>query len=123
ARCRTQANRSPRLRSLSCSSAQPEPNRSCHRRPESAATAREALASIQAARQTQAGADPELLADLLIEQLIVAALEVRHPAGHPQASDALVKPLTDAQLRLLRLLPTSTYLQMADTLCISRNTV
>jgi len=36
---------------------------------------------------------------------------------------ALIEPLTAAELRILRLLPTSTYLQMAATLCISRNTV
>ena len=31
--------------------------------------------------------------------------------------------LTEAELRILKLLPTSTYLQMAATLYISRNTV
>jgi DNA-binding CsgD family transcriptional regulator len=33
------------------------------------------------------------------------------------------EPLTAAELRILKLLPTSTYLQMADTLYISHNTV
>ena len=35
----------------------------------------------------------------------------------------LAEPLTAAELRILKLLPTSTYLQIADTLYISRNTV
>jgi LuxR family transcriptional regulator, maltose regulon positive regulatory protein len=35
----------------------------------------------------------------------------------------LAEPLTAAELRILKLLPTSTYLQMAATLYISRNTV
>jgi LuxR family maltose regulon positive regulatory protein len=59
-----------------------------------------------------------------IQQLITAALEVRatqpdtcRPTGMP------AEPLTPAELRILKLLPTSTYLQMAATLYISRNTV
>ena len=35
----------------------------------------------------------------------------------------LAEPLTAAEQRVLTLLPTSTYLQIADTLCVSRNTV
>ena len=35
----------------------------------------------------------------------------------------LAEPLTAAELRILQLLPTSTYLQIAATLYISRNTV
>ena len=35
----------------------------------------------------------------------------------------LAEPLTAAEQRILKLLPTSTYLQMAATLYISRNTV
>ena len=72
-----------------------------------------------------------LLADLaqaraepFTEQLIVAALEVR--AAQPDASRSrrvLAEPLTAAELRVLKLLPTSTYLQIAATLYISRNTV
>ena len=57
-------------------------------------------------------------------QLIAAALEVR--AAQPEAfrpGSALAEPLTAAELRILKLLPTSTYLQMAATLYISRNTV
>jgi LuxR family transcriptional regulator, maltose regulon positive regulatory protein len=67
---------------------------------------------------TQAQPDP------FMEQLIVAALEVR--ATQPDASQSrrvLIEPLTAAELRILKLLPTSTYLQMAATLYISRNTV
>jgi len=67
---------------------------------------------------TQARPDP------LMEQLVVAAMQVR--AAHPNGSrpgHALAEPLTTAELRILKLLPTSTYLQMAATLYISRNTV
>jgi LuxR family maltose regulon positive regulatory protein len=35
----------------------------------------------------------------------------------------LAEPLTPAEVRILKLLPTSTYLQMAATLYVSRNTV
>jgi len=66
----------------------------------------------------------QMRADPFLEQLIVAALEVR--AARPDAvsfHDALTEPLTAAELRILKLLPTMTYLQMADTLYISRNTV
>ena len=35
----------------------------------------------------------------------------------------LIEPLTAAEMRILKLLPTSTYLQIAATFCISRNTV
>jgi len=58
------------------------------------------------------------------EQLIVAALEVR--ATRPGAAQSRGLPagsLTAAELRILKLLPTSTYLQIAATLYISRNTV
>jgi len=58
------------------------------------------------------------------KQLTRAALAVRAA----QASGAgpgrgLVEPLTEAQLRVLKLLPTSSYLQIAATLYISQNTV
>src|SRR5262249_59471533 len=45
----------------------------------------------------------------------------RPPAPRPGGLPAT--PLTPAELRILQLLPTSTYLQMADTLYVSRNTV
>ena len=35
----------------------------------------------------------------------------------------LIEPLTAAEMRILKLLPTSTYLQIAATLYVSRNTV
>jgi LuxR family transcriptional regulator, maltose regulon positive regulatory protein len=62
--------------------------------------------------------------DPFIEQLIDAALEMR--AAQPaisRGSRVLAEPLTAAEQRILELLPTSTYLQIADTLYISRNTV
>ncbi len=62
-------------------------------------------------------------ADPFLEQLTTAALEVR--AAHPDASPARgpLEPLTPAELRILNLLPTSTYVQMAAMLYVSRNTV
>ena len=71
-----------------------------------------------------AGHSAQLRPDPFTEQLISAALQVR--AVSPEASRpgrALIEPLTEAELRILKLLPTSTYLQMAATLYISRNTV
>jgi LuxR family transcriptional regulator, maltose regulon positive regulatory protein len=59
-----------------------------------------------------------------VERLIVAALEVR--AAQPGTAQSRGMPagsLTAAELRVLKLLPTSTYLQIAATLYISRNTV
>jgi LuxR family maltose regulon positive regulatory protein len=67
---------------------------------------------------------PQLRPDPFTGQLIAAALQMR--ATQPDDSPArpgLVEPLTAAELRILKLLPTSTYLQMADALYISRNTV
>jgi LuxR family maltose regulon positive regulatory protein len=66
----------------------------------------------------------QLRADPFIQQLIAAALEVRatHPASAAD-SRALTEPLTAGEQRILDLLPTSTYLQIADMLYISRNTV
>jgi LuxR family transcriptional regulator, maltose regulon positive regulatory protein len=62
--------------------------------------------------------------DPFMEQLIRAALEVR--ATQPDAARSgrmLTQPLTAAEMRVLKLLPTSTYLQIAATLYISRSTV
>jgi len=62
--------------------------------------------------------------DPFMEQLISAALEVR--ATQPDASRSrrmLTEPLTAAELRVVKLLPTSTYLQIAATLYVSRSTV
>jgi LuxR family transcriptional regulator, maltose regulon positive regulatory protein len=65
-----------------------------------------------------------LRSDPFVERLVAAALEVRaaQPAAAP-SSRVLAEPLTAAELRILTLLPTSTYLQIADTFYISRNTV
>ena len=71
-----------------------------------------------------AGHPAQLRQDPFTQQLIGAALEVR--AAQPDASrpgSGLPDPLTAAELRVLKLLPTSTYPQMAATLHISRNTV
>jgi LuxR family transcriptional regulator, maltose regulon positive regulatory protein len=65
-----------------------------------------------------AGRDP------FLEQLIGAGLELR--AAQPDAPRSrrlLAAPLTPAELRVLKLLPTSTYLQMAEVLDVSRNTI
>jgi LuxR family maltose regulon positive regulatory protein len=62
--------------------------------------------------------------DPFTEQLISAALEVRATRAHAsRPGRMLIAPLTAAELRILKLLPTCTYLQMAATLYISRNTV
>jgi LuxR family maltose regulon positive regulatory protein len=66
----------------------------------------------------------QLRMDPYIERLIATALKVR--ANQPAVSRAnrvLVEPLTPAEQRILQLLPTSTYTQIANGLYISRNTV
>jgi len=66
----------------------------------------------------------ELDADPFAGQVTAAARQVR--AAQPRAfapGRVLTEPLTAAEQRILELLPGSTYLQMADTLYISRNTV
>jgi len=71
-----------------------------------------------------AGHTPQSRPGPFTKQLIAAALDVR--AAQPQAAqpgNALIEPLTAAEQRILQLLPTSTYLQIAATLYISRNTV
>ena len=62
--------------------------------------------------------------DPFLEQLIGAALQARaaQPGGG-ECRPVVAESLTAAELRILRLLPTSTYLQIAATLYISRNTV
>ena len=67
---------------------------------------------------------PRMRSDPYLNRLIAAALDVRasqpdSPPGHHMVAE----PLTAAELRILKLLPTSTYLQIAATLYISRNTV
>jgi len=62
------------------------------------------------------------LPDPFLERVIGAALQVR--ATQPERPDRiLTAPLTDAELRVLRLLPTTSYLQIAAALYISVNTV
>jgi len=65
-----------------------------------------------------------LRSDPFIDTLVAAALQIRaaQPGSAP-SSRVLAEPLTAAEDRVLQLLPTSTYLQIADTLYISRNTV
>ena len=59
-----------------------------------------------------------------LEQLIVAALQVRAlQPGTSRSGGRLAAPLTSAELRVLNLLPTTSYMQMAATLYISHNTV
>ncbi len=66
----------------------------------------------------------QLRPDPFTEHLVAAALEVRAAQpGSTTSSRALTEPLTAAEQRILTLLPTSTYLQIADTLYVSRNTV
>ena len=65
-----------------------------------------------------------LRSDPFIERLVAAALEARATQpGTVSSNLVLAEPLTPAEQRVLMLLPTSTYLQIADTLYISRNTV
>jgi LuxR family maltose regulon positive regulatory protein len=62
--------------------------------------------------------------DQFTEQLIGAALQVRAAQQDGSAPGHVVSgPLTVAEQRVLKLLPTSTYLQMAATLYVSRSTV
>jgi LuxR family transcriptional regulator, maltose regulon positive regulatory protein len=66
----------------------------------------------------------QLRADPFAGQVTAAARQAR--AAQPSAfqpGHVLAEPLTAAEQRILELLPGSTYLQMADTLYISRNTV
>jgi LuxR family maltose regulon positive regulatory protein len=66
----------------------------------------------------------ELRPDPFVGRLVAAALELRAAQPGPASSSrVLTEPLTPAEQRILTLLPTSTYLQIANTLYISRNTV
>ena len=67
---------------------------------------------------------PQLRPDPFTGQLVAAALQARAAQlDAVRPGRGLAEPLTAAELRILKLLPTSTYLQIADTLYISRNTV
>ena len=65
-----------------------------------------------------------LRSDPFMDKLVAAALEVR--AAQPRAAPSrrvFAEPLTAAEERVLQLLPTRTYLQIADALYVSCNTV
>jgi LuxR family transcriptional regulator, maltose regulon positive regulatory protein len=66
----------------------------------------------------------QLQPDPFTGQLVAAALQVRaaQPDAH-RSGRGPIEPLTAAELRVLQLLPTSTYLQIAAALYISYNTV
>ena len=66
---------------------------------------------------TKVGPEP------FVEPFIAAALNVRAAQPDVPASGALVEPLTAAELRILKLLPTSTYPQISATLYVSHITV
>jgi LuxR family transcriptional regulator, maltose regulon positive regulatory protein len=62
--------------------------------------------------------------DPFLQQLIAAALEVRATQqAHSPPQGTPVEPMTAAELRVLKLLPTSTYPEIGEALYISRNTV
>jgi LuxR family transcriptional regulator, maltose regulon positive regulatory protein len=62
--------------------------------------------------------------DPFLHQLVAAALEVRATQqAHPRPQGTPVEPMTAAELRVLKLLPTSTYPEIGEALYISRNTV
>jgi LuxR family transcriptional regulator, maltose regulon positive regulatory protein len=64
----------------------------------------------------------DALPDPFLKRITGAALEVR--VTQPERSGRiLAAPLTDAELRVLKLLPTTSYAQIAATLYISLNTV
>ena len=66
----------------------------------------------------------QLRQDTFMEQLVSAAVEVRAAQPDPTWSCHLpTEHLTAAEMRVLKLLPTSTYPQIAATLYISRSTV
>jgi LuxR family transcriptional regulator, maltose regulon positive regulatory protein len=66
----------------------------------------------------------DIARDPFMERLIEAAIEVRAvQLDVARSRHAHVEPLTAAELRILKLLPTGSYAQMATTLYISRNTV
>jgi LuxR family transcriptional regulator, maltose regulon positive regulatory protein len=64
----------------------------------------------------------DALPDPFLERILGAALEVRGTQPE-RPGRILTTPLTDAELRVLKLLPTTSYAQMAATLYISHNTV
>jgi LuxR family transcriptional regulator, maltose regulon positive regulatory protein len=66
----------------------------------------------------------QIQSDPFLDRIITAAMEVRAAqAEAAQSAGLIAQPLTAAQLRILKLLPTTTYEQIAATLYISHNTV
>jgi LuxR family maltose regulon positive regulatory protein len=62
--------------------------------------------------------------DAYAKRLTRAALAARGTqTGSAEARHGLIAPLTKSELRVLKLLPTSSYMQIASTLYISHNTV
>jgi DNA-binding CsgD family transcriptional regulator len=61
--------------------------------------------------------------DPYIRRLSEAAMAVRDGQRGAVKSGGLIEPLTEAELQILRLLPTSSNQQIAATLYVSRNTV
>jgi LuxR family transcriptional regulator, maltose regulon positive regulatory protein len=75
-------------------------------------------------RRYLTGQAAQLRPDPFTEQLISAALQERTAQPQPSPSRRMpAEPLTAAEMRILKLLPASTYPQIATTLFISRNTV
>ena len=64
----------------------------------------------------------DAMPDPFLERITGAALEVRATQPGPPGR-ILTAPLTDAELRVLKLLPTTSYAQIAAALYISHNTV
>jgi len=64
----------------------------------------------------------DAMPDPFLERITGAALEVRVTQPGPPGR-ILTSPLTDAELRILKLLPTTSYAQIAAALYISHNTV
>ena len=59
-----------------------------------------------------------------MERIIAAAMDVRAAqTGTSRPAGPVADPLTAAELRILKLLPTASYLQIAATLFVSHNTV
>ena len=66
----------------------------------------------------------QLASDPYTKRLTRAALAVRATQpGSAESRHGLIAPLTKSELRVLKLLPTSSYMQIASTLYISHNTV
>jgi LuxR family transcriptional regulator, maltose regulon positive regulatory protein len=66
----------------------------------------------------------QVLPEPFIERIIAAAMDVRAAqTGSSRPAGPVADPLTAAELRILKLLPTASYLQIAATLFVSHNTV